>query len=273
MLLSVGLTLVCCNLDLAPTLSAVYDWDSTSETYTFQWSSPGEAYLTQLRNDYHLNDLVAGATSDTERAEAVCAWVHGLWEHHPSNTPAQSDPIYILQQVAAGQRFRCVEYGIVIAGCLNALSIPSRVLGLKTKDVETRPSGACHVVAEAYLPDLGKWVFIDGQWGVIPFSGGEPLSGLEFMASLANRDPDLYLWKSVQMNQADYYNWISDYLYFYDASFDNRVGDAVVNRDTHKLMLVPVGENNPVIVEQLHYIGDLYTYTHSVHAFYAPPIF
>lgn len=54
------------------------------------------------------------------------------------------------------KRFRCVEYSIVAAGALNALGIPARTVGLRTKYVETELWSAGHVVAEAYLKDLGK---------------------------------------------------------------------------------------------------------------------
>jgi hypothetical protein len=257
---------------LAPTLSAEYARGAAVETYAFRWGDPNDGYLTRLRTQYDLESLVSGKESDIERAEAVCAWVHGLWEHHSSNTPARNDPIYILQKVAEGERYRCVEYGIVISGCLNAVGIPSRIMSLKTKDVETSESGSGHVVAEAYLPDIGKWVFLDGQWGVVPFSGDVPLSGLQLMESLADADPNLHLWTAEPTDAARYYDWISDYLYFYSVPFDNRVGDDIKDWDPLSLMLVPLGERNPVVFERHRYAGKSFRYTNSIQAFYATPV-
>lgn len=65
------------------------------------------------------------------------------------------------------------------AGCLNSLGIPARSIGLKTKDVETRDYVAGHVATEAYLKDYRKWVFIDGQWGLIPLMGDMPLNAIQ----------------------------------------------------------------------------------------------
>jgi hypothetical protein len=260
----------CSNAALAPTLSAAYDEGASGESYDFKWSAPSEAYLTRLRTEFSLDALVAGAANDTERAEKVCAWVHGLWPHDGSNVPAQSDPIFIIRQAQAGAHYRCVEYGIVVSGCLNALGIKARVLGIQTKDAETRKYGAGHVVAEAYLPDRGKWVFIDGQFGAIPFSGTTPLSGIEFKAALANGDPKLEIWSTDPGDIDNYRSWISDYLYFFTDRIDNRVGDSIADRDNRRLILVPVGDRAPMILYLSYPMTD-YISTHSAAAFYAPP--
>ncbi len=62
---------------------------------------------------------------------AINSWVSNLWQHHGSNQPEKNDPIYILEQVKKGERYRCVEYSIAVSGCLNADGIPSRILAFK----------------------------------------------------------------------------------------------------------------------------------------------
>lgn len=75
----------------------------------------------------------------TSKVQAVTEWVTNLWAHNGDNIPEQNDPLSILHNVTEeGEQYRCVEYGVVISGCLNALGIPTRTLGLKTQDVETR---------------------------------------------------------------------------------------------------------------------------------------
>ena len=142
----------------------------------FIWDAANDPYLAELRATWSLERLRGPTDLDTVRA--VNGWVSSLWQHDGDSVPKQSDPASILAEVRQGGRFRCVEYAIVVKGRLSALGIPSRVLGLMTSDVETRRSGAGHVVAEAYLRDRRAWVMVDGQWNAMPFLRGAPLSEL-----------------------------------------------------------------------------------------------
>ena len=73
----------------------------------------------------------------------------------------------ILEAAETGMKFRCVEFGIVVAGCLNVIGIPTRVLALKTRGSELSRDGAGHVQAEAYPQSLNNWVLVDPQWKLI----------------------------------------------------------------------------------------------------------
>ncbi|HEY6565393.1 MAG TPA: transglutaminase-like domain-containing protein, partial [Pirellulaceae bacterium] len=170
-------------------------WQSSR---SFQWNDPTSPYLTRLRTEFKLDQVVAGRTSDYRRTQAVCHWVRGRWEHNGSNEPRRPDPISILQEATEGRQFRCVEYAIVLSGALSSLGIPARVVGLMTEDAETRTSGAGHVVAEAYLPDRQRWIMCDGQWDVIPLLDGKPLSALGLQEALADRAPGLSVYSVAQ---------------------------------------------------------------------------
>jgi len=268
-LITLGLVLM---LALAGCMQAVqilkFDYRVTDESYDFLWSYPDEPYLKSLRMEYELDKIVDGSNSDYEKVQAICYWVHGLWEHHGSNEPQNDDPISILQEVKQGKRFRCVEYAIVINGCLNALGIPARGLALKTEDVETRRSGAGHVVVETYLLDINKWILVDGQWSVIPLLNGTPLNAVELQNALAQNLPGLTIWSPSEIKADKYFRWIRPYLFYFDIKLDNRVG--VPDRLSKKLMLVPIGAKKPKVFQRKHPIGDV-IYTHSVRAFYTKP--
>ena len=238
------------------------------ETYKFIWNNPNDRYLTELRTRYELEKLVAGAKSDLDRVKIVSAWVSGLWHHDGQNTPKQSDPLYILDQVQKGERFRCVEYAIVINGCLNALGIPSRTLSLKTADVETREFGAGHVVVEAWLRDAKHWAFADGQWNVVPTYGGEPLSAVEFQRYLAQGVSNLQITGFSRRERTNYFKWIAEYLYYFDTPLDSSV---VGQTTTQKLMLVPSGAPKPTVFQRNWSLAN-FIYTNSARAFYPIPV-
>lgn len=237
------------------------------EPILFRRSAPSEAYLTNLRSTYKLDDVIAGKTTDLARVQAVCAWVHQQWKHNGSNTPQQSDPVAILQEAAQGKRFRCVEYGVVLEGALTALGIPARRLGLETADVETRKSGAGHVLAEAWLQDQQKWMLVDGQWDVIPALEGVPLNAVELQKALATHQPGLAVLSPAGTTTQKYTRWIQPYLFYFTTSLDARF-DA--KRAPGELVLVPVGAKNPEIFQRIYPMKNR-RYTNSVASFYASP--
>jgi len=244
-----------------------YDTGPTRERYPFVFATPDEPELCELRERYRLELLVAGSDSDLEKVRCLCTWVHALWQHDGWNRPSAPDALTILAEAAAGASFRCVEYSVVTAASAAALGLPSRVLELKTADAETREHGAGHVAAEVFLPDLGRWVLVDSQWGVIPTHAGTPLSGLELRLAL---DSGAAVASSCAVSEAtvhDYLTWIGDYLFYFSVQLDNRSfgppGGA-------KLMLGPTGVEAPTVFQRRFPILDT-RYTRSARAFYPQP--
>jgi hypothetical protein len=202
-------------------------------------------------------------------------WTHSRWRHNGWNQPEKSDAISILQEAEAGKNFRCVEYGIVLAAVLNSVGIPARILGLRTKDVETRKSGAGHVVTEAYLPDLRKWILLDGQTNKIPIMKGIPLNAVELNLALNNHP------KQVQFSNVygickgkttrRYIDWIGQYLFYFNTSFDQSYdGEKMKCKGKSSMMLVPLGAKQPKIFQIMHKI-DYCIYTNNINDFYRIP--
>lgn len=231
-------------------------------------------YLIQLRDKYRIDRLIKGAESDSERALKIMHWIHGLWKHDGNNAADKKDALYILEKAEKGDNFRCVEFGIVTAACLNSVGLKARVLSLKVKDVETRLSGAGHVVAEVYLNDLRKWVVLDSQWDAMPVLHGIPLDAVEFQKAITAHYSQLKISSLSGVSKHMYTNWIYPYLYYFNCPLDNREGTDIekLTIDGKKaLMLVPQGAKNPTVF-QGKYKLDYCIYTHSLNDFYAPPV-
>jgi hypothetical protein len=232
--------------------------------YHFQRSAPTEPYLTRLRTTYRLDSIVAACPTDLAKVEALCAWVHTRWAHDGQNESPQREPIAILQAAAQGKRFRCVEYGIVLSAALTACGIPARTVSLKTMDVETRRSGAGHVLAEAWLADQQKWVLADGQWDVVPLWQGKPLNAVELQKALAEHASGLTVHSAAGTSAATYATWIRPYLFYFDTGLDSRFG---VQHTAGSLMLVPVGAKNPTVFQGVLPLTNL-KFTHCLRSFY-----
>ncbi|HCI82494.1 MAG TPA: transglutaminase, partial [Ktedonobacter sp.] len=226
-------------------------------------------YLTQLRTEYHLESVIKHCTSDYEKVRAVCAWVRRQWEHNGDNQPEKRDPISILCEAQQGKQFRCVEYAIVLSGVLAALGITARALSLMTQDVETREYGAGHVATEVYLPDLEKWMLVDGQFDVIPVREGVPLNAVELQQALAQDATGLSIETFSQTEPGFYLSWIAPYLFYFQVPLDNRLFWAEV-QDMRHLVLVPLGEKEPKIFQRTVHFENM-LYTHFLEAFYPHP--
>lgn len=225
-----------------------FDKTENIENCDFIFSdTTGNVYLREFRAKYQIIELTQEAKTDLERIFIVLNWTNSQWNHSGSNTPTNSDAFTILEEAEQGSSFRCVEYGIVAATALNSIGIYSRTLGLKTKDVEKTRYGAGHVVTEAYLNDLEKWIFIDGQMNMIPFLDDKPLNAVEFQKAIVNNKDKIKL-RSITgvINKEDserYIKWVGCYLYYFDAKFDNREDfkiDKIKCKNKSSLMLVPM---------------------------------
>jgi hypothetical protein len=211
----------------------------------FIWDAANDPYLAELRATWSLERLRGPTDLDTVRA--VSGWVSSLWQHDGESVPKQSDPASILAEVRQGGRFRCVEYAIVVKGCLSALGIPSRVLGLMTSDVETRRSGAGHVVAEAYLRDRRAWVMVDGQWSAVPFLRGAPLSAVGLQEALASSPADVTFEGLPVSRWRSYQAWVAPYLFYFSAPRDNRTSG--LDPAPGRFILVPAGADAPRVFQ------------------------
>jgi len=256
----------------AQNVALQFDTNSKSDEIIFWYEqNDNNEYLNLLRLKYPIDSLIRNAKTDTEKVVNILNWVHRQWKHNGNNEPEKNDAISILEEVKDGKNFRCVEYGIVVAACLNSVGLKSRVLALKTKDVETTKSGAGHVAAEVFINDLQKWVFIDPQFDAMPVLNGIPLNAVELQNAIAE-NLDLLEIKSSITKKSKYTKWIYPYLYYFDVSFDNREGvkDKKLIDGKGSLMLVPLEAKNPTVF-QIRFPMNYLKYTHSLEDFYKKP--
>ena len=233
-----------------------------------------EPALEQLRRQIGIEQGMNELGDDTARALFLTDWVADQWAHSGSNQPSNPDPLTILREAGEGSSFRCVEYAIVLAGTSQAMGMPARVVGLKTRRADTARSGAGHVVTEIWLDDLGKWAFADGQFGYMVTLDGTPLSAVELQQALARGLAGLEVVSGegpvAWLATTHYLIWINPYLYHFDFALDQRHFLHPSERQGGALMLIPSGKE-PLEVFQRQYPLWGYTYTSNLEAFYREP--
>jgi len=233
-------------------------------------------FLGQLRNENNLLELTKNCKTVLEKVLVVTNWANKQWKHNGNNEPSKSDALTILKEAKQGNKFRCVEYGIVLASALNSIGVKSRVLALKTKDVEIVKAGAGHVLAEAYLDDLKKWVMLDAQFNLVPVLNDVPLNAVEFQQTIVRQAKFKLIDKNgkvVGKRFKQYMGFIPQYLYFFDYAFDQRSvarDDKLTVNGKKKVMLVPLGAQNPSVF-QINSKIDYCLYTNSIVDFYRVP--
>lgn len=255
--------------------------DSNGYAPEFIYEDFNSPYLQELRTRFNLDDIVKDCASEYDKVLAVMNWVHHLWRHDSDNEPIKSDPISILEEVFEHQRnFRCTEYSVVLAGCLNALGLRSRALSLMTSDVETRQRDAGHLLTEVYLPSLGKWILADAQFNLQPVLDSVPLNAIELQEALrvqrskikfASVDPDQtsgkYTTAEIENYYQDFIIFIGQYLYYFRAPIDQRYIPFEMRKQAGSVVLVPLGSKAPTIFQIKYPLGNLVG-THSAACFY-----
>ena len=117
-----------------------------------------------------------------DAALTLLGWVSTRWRHANAHMEVD-DAVACLDRVEAGERFACVEYSLVLSQALNAVGIPSRRLVLRQAGYHAG-FGRGHVVSEAWIDELARWVVLDGQNGLYwTSSDGTPLGALSLQAA------------------------------------------------------------------------------------------
>ncbi|WP_166962323.1 transglutaminase domain-containing protein [Yeosuana marina] len=242
--------------------------------FKFKFQKDKSKYLNELRKLFPIDDTAKNMT-EVEKVLAILNWTNSRWKHNGMNSPSKNDAITILNEANEGGEFPCFAFAIVLKDQLNANGFKARTIYLKSKDAKNRKSSPGHVATEVYLNDLDKWVFLDGQFNLMPFLNNKPLNAVEFQDAIVNDFDKLEL-KSLSSNvytKKRYVNFVYDYLYYFDTDLDNRYDydDKYRVEGKSSIMLVPSG------AEELHRIDfwdmdiDYCVYTNSLNDFYQKP--
>jgi len=251
-------------------------YDQTNDAnLEIKYQDEQSQYLEDLKAAYPLE--MSNTMSDMEKVLYVLHWTNSRWKHNGNNSPKKNDAISILQEAEAGGRFPCFAYAIVLRDQLNALGFKARTIYLKTADAKTRKGSPGHVATEVFLDDLQKWVFLDGQFNVMPSLNGVPLNAIEFQDAISTNFSAFKLEslaKKGRVSKTNYVNFVYDYLFYLDTTFDNRYNADQRHMIEGKasLMLVPSGAENLNHISFWDMDVNYCKYTTSAKAFYAKPI-
>ena len=138
----------------------------------------------RVREEYGLDDVVAGYATEFEAQRALQRWVRSRWDHGWSlgfNTVR--DALDILHEADRGEHFNCGFYGRVFVEGARSLGWVARPLSIGVRD-SAFPRGhnvgnVGHSVPEIWSNQYRKWVLLDPDLNLHYERDGVPLSALE----------------------------------------------------------------------------------------------
>lgn len=163
-----------------PSWAAGLKWlDSHNEQirYTsipFEYEDPRHPRMVALRKKYKLDEVVAGARSETEQLVKLRNWVSQQWSYTP---PAVHYPAWDADEILTRKYGFCVQYAIVMMQTAISLGHQARfVFG-----DNPGPQEGGHEVCEIWSNEHRKWIFFDvnGNHHYVDPASHVPMSMLE----------------------------------------------------------------------------------------------
>ena len=148
------------------------------------YGDPAAPRMAELREEFALDDIVAGAASEFEALLALKRWVRSRWDHGWSRAfNTVKDGLDILREAARGEQFTCGFYATVFVDCAIALGFPARKVGVGLADCsfprDHRVGNVGHSISEVWCNDLRKWVLLDCDVNCHYERDGVPLNAFE----------------------------------------------------------------------------------------------
>jgi hypothetical protein len=175
-------------------------------TFTYDCGDP---CLAQLREEYGLA-AVAGEGNTQERAVNLLHWLCARGRHSNDFSVDKQNALRLLEYVSdAAHGLNCKLLSVTLSEMCLSVGIKARVLWLLPRDPEDPD---CHAVVMAYLPERGKWMFLDPTSDVyFADAGGNALSPMEIRDALA-RGGELTINPGAVGKNKSLLKWYLDYL-------------------------------------------------------------
>lgn len=130
----------------------------------------GQAPLARFRHAENLDAVIAGATSDEERARKLLHWTRGQFPPGRPDPYPPPDAITTLSEIRLGRTGGfCAQYAFVLVQALQSFGRPARMVTIEG-----------HEVTETWLPDQARWTMLDPLFDLqVVDPHGRSLSAIE----------------------------------------------------------------------------------------------
>ena len=165
----------------------VIDWEIpeiAGDWRGIDFPDPDDERIAAIRDEFGIDEVVAGAEGDLAAILALKRWVRSRWDHGWSfSYETVEDALDILREAERGEQFCCGHYSTVFLACAAAVGIPARRISLGIEGCSF-PRGhdvgnVGHSVAEAWCNEIGGWMVVDCDLNLHYERDGVPVRALD----------------------------------------------------------------------------------------------
>jgi len=151
----------------------------------------------KLKEKYHLSSF-AGET-DLEKALNLLAWINKHIKHTGNYDNSDRQDALTLLQVAFDKDYgiNCLAMSIILCECLLAVDVKARVMYMMPKSAN---DGDNHVVVEAFISELNKWIMLDPTYGSYCLDSNEVILNLYEMRNYIANNKEYHFSKTMNYN-------------------------------------------------------------------------
>ncbi len=166
-------TVTLTKLDTLPFVESEY-------TKRFKFDTFSNPKLIELRERYHLDQVVAPGKDEFERQVLLNDWVHRQFKKFGQPSVKTQGALDILQAIDKGNTFFCAQYAVTLVSAAASLGWVDRPLALRRHQGVNKVGGSTeHSVTEMWSNQFGKWVMFDPTSNMHLEKDGVPLSAYE----------------------------------------------------------------------------------------------
>lgn len=148
-------------------------------TKRFKFDSFDNPKLTELRERYHLDEVIAPGKDEFEKQVRLVTWVNHRFKKFGKPSTDVRGALEILPAIDKGNSFFCTQYGEVMVSAAASVGWVDRSLALRRPN--NRGSGSTeHTSTEIWSNQYRKWVVLDPTFAMYFEKDGVPLSAYEF---------------------------------------------------------------------------------------------
>jgi len=167
-----GRKVVARKVDLLPYVESEY-------TKCFRFDSFDNPKLKELREKYHLDEVVAPGKDEFDRQVHLVDWTHRQFRKFGRPTADPRGALEILKCVEEGHTFFCSQYGATLVSAAASLGWVDRALSLRRHRDYPGAGSPEHTSTEIWSNQYRKWIMLDPTANLYVEKDGVPLDAYE----------------------------------------------------------------------------------------------
>jgi len=158
---------------------------------------PDDPEYKELEEKYHLSDIVG--ENDLDKALNLLAWVNKHIRHTGNYDNSDKQDALTLLELASDKDYgiNCLAMSIVLCECLLAVNVKARVMYMMPESTE---DGDNHVVVEAFVSNLDKWIMLDPTYGSYCLDAQGIILNLYELQSMIAGQEEIHFSKTINYN-------------------------------------------------------------------------